>query len=189
MRGPLQAEHKGTGLGLPYARRVVQTLGGRMSLQSEPGVGSVFVVTIPRESQPLLAAAESPGRRERRDGKPRTVLIIDDDEGFRTALRGMLQDAVDKVVEARDGSEGLRLMRVVRPDVTFLDLRMPDMDGADVLAAISADPALQAIPVVIVTSTQLGASHRATLGAAAGLLAKANVNRERVVRLLTEVSA
>jgi signal transduction histidine kinase len=184
VRGPLQAEQKGTGLGLPYARRVTQTLGGQLRLESEPERGSTFIVTLPLRWQALLAAKRSPARRAHASIVG-TVLIVDDDAGFRTALRGMLQDDAVNVLEARGGAEGLDLMRTAKPDLAFLDLRMPDMDGADVLAVMNGDPALRRIPVVIVTSSDLTAA-RTTLGGAASLIAKANVSRETVQQAIAE---
>jgi signal transduction histidine kinase len=186
VRGPLQADFKGTGLGLPYARRVVEILGGRLRLESEVGRGSTFTVELPAQWQPLLGAARSPGRPDAAEVTVETVLIVDDDEAFRAALRGMLQGAAAQVLEARGGIEGLELMRAARPNLAFVDLRMADMDGAEVLARMSRDPDLQTIPVVIVTSVELSAEVRSTLPSATALLAKSNVNRESVQAALAD---
>jgi signal transduction histidine kinase len=186
VRGPLQADHKGTGLGLPYARRVIEILGGRIRLESELGRGSAFTVELPAQWQPLLGAAKSPGRGEASGLQVGTVLVVDDDDGFRAALRGMLQGAASQVLEARGGIEGLALMRAERPELAFVDLRMADMEGSEVLAQMSRDPDLRAIPVVIVTSVELTPEVRATLPTATGLLAKSNVNRESVQAALAE---
>ncbi len=186
VRGPLQADQKGTGLGLPYARRVVETLGGRIRVESEVGRGSAFTVELPTQWQPLLGSSRSPGHHDAAEVSTGTVVIVDDDDGFRAALRGMLQGAAAQVLEARGGLEGLSLMRAVRPDLVFLDLRMADMDGSEVLAQMRADPDLQAIPVVIVTSVELTLDVRSTLPTATGLLAKSDLNRESVQAALAE---
>lgn len=186
VRGPLQAGASGTGLGLPYARRVTETLGGQIRLESEVGRGSAFTVELPTQWEPLLGASRSPEHRDAGEPKVGTVLIVDDDDGFRVVLRGMLQGSAGQVIEARGGIEGLRLMRAAQPDLAFVDLRMPDLDGAGVLAEMSADPVLQAIPVVIVTSVELTAAVRGTLRPATALLAKSNVNRESVQLALAQ---
>lgn len=186
VRGELQAQRKGTGLGLPYALRVTRSLGGELRLASEPGRGSAFTVTLPVRWQPLITAKSTPPSVPLEPVAVGSVLIVDDDEGFRTALRGMLQGVARQVHEARGGEEGLRMMRASPPDLAFVDLRMPDMDGADVLATMSGEPALRNVPVIIVTSTELSGTVRATLGSAAALLAKANVDRASVERALSE---
>ncbi|HEY4441315.1 MAG TPA: hybrid sensor histidine kinase/response regulator, partial [Candidatus Elarobacter sp.] len=185
VRGALQADRKGTGLGLPYARRVTETLGGRLTLESEVGRGSTFTVNLPTTWQPLLMG-KSPGRRTTAAVHAGTVLIVDDDDSFRTALRGMLQGLAGEVLEAQNGTTGLAMMRSARPDVAFLDLRMPDLDGSEVLAQMTADPELRGIRVVIVTSADLTASAKITLGAATAILAKSNVDRNAVAAVLDE---
>ncbi|HEY0798621.1 MAG TPA: ATP-binding protein, partial [Candidatus Baltobacteraceae bacterium] len=185
VRGSHQVSHKGTGLGLPYARRVAQILGGTMQLQSEPGRGSVFSVTLPLVWQPLLRAPESPGRLSAAEAQVSTItvgtaLIIDDDDAFRAALRGMLQGMAVKIIEARGGVEGLKIMRAASPDVAFIDLRMPDMDGSEVLAEMHADLLLRSIPVVVITSAHLTPETRITLHAAIAVLSKSDVTREAV---------
>lgn len=185
VRGPLQADHKGSGLGLPYAKRVVQALGGSITLQSIAGVGSTFEVRLPVHWQALLSAPETPGPVAAGDVFLETALIIDDDEGFRVALRGMLQGIARGVYEAHGGREGLELMRVSRPDIAFIDLRMPDIDGSEVLAEMNADPALRSIPAVIVTSTEINAGNRATLGSASALMSKEHINKEKLRAVIT----
>ncbi|MGD1067478.1 MAG: hybrid sensor histidine kinase/response regulator, partial [Vulcanimicrobiaceae bacterium] len=180
VRGPLQVEQKGTGLGLPYARRLAQTLGAEMRVESESGRGSTFTLRVPLVWQPLLRAPHTPGQQPPAPVSVGTVLIVDDDEGFRTALRGMLQGLASQVLEARGGIEGLQLLREYGPELAFVDLRMPDLDGAAVLAEMSSDPRLRAIPVVIVTSAELSPSLQTILGSAAAVLAKATVSRESV---------
>jgi CheY-like chemotaxis protein len=178
VRGPMQVDFKGTGLGLPYARRVAQALGGRLSLESELGLGSTFTVTLPTKWQALLNTGQSPARRDSGGIRVGTVLVVDDDEGFRTVVRGLLQGVAAQVLEARDGVEGLAMMRSAKPDIVFMDLKMPNMDGADVMGAMADDPPLRDIPVVIVTSNELDAANRPVLGAAVALLAKSGVTRE-----------
>ena len=186
VRGPLQADRKGTGLGLPYARRVTQTLGGHMTMESEPGHGSTFTVRIPLHWQPLLRAAESPGVQPVDDVTVPTALIIDDDPSFRTTLRGMLQGIASRVLEAGGGMEGLKLMRDSPPDIVFVDLRMPDLDGSTVLAEIMTDLRLRNIRTVIVTSMQLTSTLRAALGPATAVLAKEGVTRESVRKTVAD---
>lgn len=132
----LQPSVKGTGLGLPYARRVTEALGGTLTVASEVGRGSTFTLTLERTGTPAV------GR----------VLLVDDDGASRAVLRGLLAEVAAEVREARDGAEALSAVAAERPDVVLLDVRMPGLDGPAVRDALRADPATADLPVVLVSS-------------------------------------
>jgi CheY-like chemotaxis protein len=136
----LQPSVKGTGLGLPYARRVAEALGGTLGVASEVGRGSTFTLTLERTEVPTL------GR----------VLVVDDEEASRVVLRGLLADAAAEVLEARDGAEALAVLAAARvlPDVVLLDVRMPGTDGPATLAALRSDPRTSGLPVVLMSSAE-----------------------------------
>ena len=144
--GPLQTRSKGTGLGLPYARRVVDALGGTLSVSSTPGTGSTFSFalaigpdTAPADvSQPLPALG--------------TVLVVDDDVSCRHLLRALLIGAASHIVEAGTLSAARQLLHETAPDLVLLDVRMPDRSGERVLEVMTQDADLRAIPLVIITS-------------------------------------
>ena len=81
--------------------------------------------------------------------KPIKVLIIDDDENVLFSLRNFLEDRYYEVVEAVDGKKGLDLFYVSNPDLVLVDLRMPEVDGLDVLFHITKDS--PQIPVIIIS--------------------------------------
>lgn len=188
VKGPLQTRRQGSGLGLPYARRVVHALGGSLVLRSEPGAGSTFTVALPARWVESLTRSASPP-----SGTPAAVevglaLIVDDDEGFRRILRGMLQGIAAQVLEAANGTEALERMQTATPDVVFLDLRMPDMDGAAVLERMAQLP-VRDVPVVIVSSVDLSGPAVPQLGRSAATLAKASLDRPLLERTLAAVLA
>lgn len=80
------------------------------------------------------------------------VLIADDDADSRAIVRTLLEFQGREVVEATDGGDCLAAVRSCRPDVIVLDLVMPGMDGWDVAAALRADPATRAIPILALTA-------------------------------------
>jgi CheY-like chemotaxis protein len=81
----------------------------------------------------------------------RTILIVDDEPALRQLLRRILTPLPYRVVEAADGLEALALARQEQPALILLDLTMPKLDGWGVLRALQADPAMRAIPVIVVT--------------------------------------
>jgi len=85
------------------------------------------------------------------------VAVIDDQALVRMGLRTLIEteDDLDLVAEAADGREGLAAVRRTRPDVVFMDIRMPTLDGLGALREIAADPALKDVRVVMLTTFEL----------------------------------
>ena len=114
-----------------------------------------------------------------------TVLVVDDEEEFRKVLRGMLEPAGYRVLEASDGTEGLRRVDNDSPDLVLLDLKMPGMDGPEFLGRLRQNR--PDIPVVIVTGypdsdLMMEAMHYGPL-----LLEAKPVERTRLLRTLKTV--
>ncbi|MET0153879.1 MAG: ATP-binding protein [Candidatus Binatia bacterium] len=107
------------------------------------------------------------------------VLVVDDEEIFRYVLRQHLLAPNHLISEAATGSDALRLARAEPPDVICLDLKMPDLDGFEVLRTLKSDPATREIPVIIVTSKPLSEGERETLRSlGTSIVAKDSVSRE-----------
>jgi signal transduction histidine kinase len=166
---PLQTRVKGTGLGLPLCRRLAALLGGELHVESEPGVGSCFTLTIPGRYVERAEAQRSrllptDGTDHSSDRSVRShVLVIDDDRAARYAIRRLLELQSHEAIEAATGADGLRAAALRRPALIVLDLQLPDMSGQQVLQQLRAAEATRGVPVVIVTAMSLGAAERASL--------------------------
>lgn len=187
-----QGSTPGTGLGLPLARKLAALLGGRIFLVSEAGVGSCFSLAMKLIAPQPDAASPMEDRPEGESGRlecaARRVLIVDDSEIARYVLSDTLRREGHEVTEATDGPSALLLAKSLHPDVVFLDLAMPLMGGAEVLAQLKRDPATAEIPVVINTSTILSADEIAALKrSAAAVISKNPEQSQASLRTMREV--
>ncbi len=129
----------GTGLGLGIVKRIVDQMGGVMTVESKMARGSTFVITLPMEIaevshlRPPVPApdAEKPART----GQIRT-LVVEDNDFNRLIVREMLVTEGHDVVEARDGAEGIALADQDRFDLILMDISMPKVDGLQATEAI-----------------------------------------------------
>lgn len=181
-QGRRGAQHEeGTGLGLTLCRRIVSLLGGRMWLESEIGVGSSFGFTVPMRGP----APEPPPAPADETHLP-VVVVIDDDRASLDLMTAYLDGLGVQVVHARDGEEGLELIHALGPAAVVLDIRMPGLDGWQVLTRVREDEATSAVPVIIVSILD-ERSRGLTLGAADYLVKP--VGREELVGALRRVGA
>jgi signal transduction histidine kinase/ActR/RegA family two-component response regulator len=188
VENPLQSVVKGTGLGLPLSQKLAGLLGGAIEVVSAVGQGSTFSLVIPM----VVAETEMTVTEERAAGDTRRktlerVLIVDDNEIERYALRQFLPAGTYEVIEASGGYEGLRLARQRDPDLIFLDIVMPDIEGPEVLKLLKATDQTRSIPVVIFSSQQPEDYDRSKLTGAIAFLLKKDLSRESVAAVIRQV--
>jgi signal transduction histidine kinase/CheY-like chemotaxis protein len=162
---------KGTGLGLPICREIVEHHGGKVWVESALGKGSVFSFSLPLRATDVdtSAAAGTPVAlatllRQLRDqvavttprtaDRPPRILVVDDEANIRELLTQEFTEAGYAVSTAANGRDALTKARTERPDLVVLDVMMPEMNGFDVAAVLKNDPMTMDIPIVILSIVQ-----------------------------------
>jgi len=132
----------GTGLGLAIVKKQIELMDGSLTLNSEPGKGSRFSFSLPLPPAKRALTASRKGRfqffRLPKNARVK-ALVVDDNEQNRDVLKEILKSAGIKVATAVDGKDALKQARKQIPDVVFMDLRMPVMDGFQALDAIKKE--------------------------------------------------
>ena len=154
--GAEQTAIEGTGLGLALSQRLVEAMGGTLTAKSTVGEGTTFTVELLLADGPSLQEHAASAVGTHNDAAPNirgTVLYIEDNlSNLRLLERITARRSGVTLLSAMQGSRGLELARDHRPDLIILDLHLPDMRGADVLARLRAEPTTKAIPVVILSA-------------------------------------
>ena len=146
---------KGTGLGLPIVRRLLEACGGTIRVESEPGKGSVFRILIGHVetvAAPAAARADAPARPLVLPDGFLPLLVDDLALNLHILFLHLRNLGVRETLQAESGEKALEAMRARRPSIVFTDLWMPGMDGAALARTIRADPAFAGIPIVAVTA-------------------------------------
>lgn len=159
----------GSGLGLKITKSLLDLMNGKIEIKSEIGVGTEFRFFIECSFGKENVDQESDDNNEIHkeelshyresilsDISPR-ILIVEDNEMNRELLKRMIQKYIpnSKIIEAVDGLEGVRFFRESLPDLVFMDVQMPNMDGLEAATEIRKQPSGSKIPIVALTAGAL----------------------------------
>ncbi|MBK5293817.1 MAG: response regulator [Acidobacteriia bacterium] len=143
----LARSYTGLGLGLAIVDKLLRLMGGSIHVESLPGKGSIFSITIPL-GVPRMAGAPTPTPAAVR---LRKILLVEDNKIAQQVVTYILQRAQYHVTCAGNGKEGLRAATSSAFDLILMDLQLPGMDGFQVVSSIRALPGYQNRPIVALT--------------------------------------
>jgi signal transduction histidine kinase len=161
----------GAGLGLAICRELVGLMGGELTLDSEPGRGSVFAFELPLPPAPQAAPAPEPeADAAEADERPPRILAAEDNPTNRTILTALLGFTEAQVTMVEDGRQAVEAFQSADYDVVLMDIQMPRMNGIDAAQAIRAfevERRRARTPILAVSANVM--SHQVAEYAAAGM--------------------
>lgn len=158
----------GSGIGLSQAKNLIEMHGGRITVESEPGKGSVFSVHLPRslrrddpnivfldridERQQTLLEQELPEKEPEPAGEKTLKILIVEDSAEMTEMLRQIFEPLYEVHTAANGAEGLRAARAIQPDLVLSDIMMPVLSGFEMCKRLKSGIETSHIPVVLLTA-------------------------------------
>lgn len=156
-QGPGARGHGGTGLGLTIARRQVGLMGGTLEVASTPAAGSTFFFTLslPVSTSRASSVSEAGEIERLAAGSQVRALIVDDIRENREVLSTLLAAIGCEIVLAENGRQALEAVSVSHPDIVFMDMRLPEIDGLEATRRIVSDYDIEGLKVVAMSASVL----------------------------------
>ncbi len=183
IEGGITRTRDGMGLGLSVAKALVEQMGGQISVESAPGKGSSFRVSIALAHAPEQTASDVVS--DAKGGKSTTdqlnVLVVEDNRLNALVAEQMLRSLGHAVRGATNGVEGLAIVEEGWPDLVFMDIHMPVMDGVEATEKIRLLPEAQDLPVLALTADAFESHHKEFIAAGMNEVLTKPFNREQLL--------
>ncbi len=190
--GSISREFGGTGLGLSISKQIIDTMGGKIAVESDYGKGTTFNVTIPLKEGSIVKVIEEPeAEEETLEGdknllKGKNILIVDDDSRNIFSLSAVVESMNGEVFTAFNGKEALEVLEDEEApiDLIFMDIMMPIMDGLTSMQAIKEKEAYKNIPIIAITAKTAPEDKQACLDAGADEYLTKPVNTSNLISII-----
>ncbi len=183
-------KYGGTGLGLAISRRLIEIMDGGISLESEEGVGSTFKIHLPSVLQIMNKYRKNRGTQKNENVsqsivfEKRKALIVDDNKTNRFLVSSYLSDFGFDQEQAVNGLDALKKMETFQPDIIFMDIQMPVMDGFHAIEEIRKTERNKEIPIVALTAMAMKNERDKILNVCEAYLAKPITKKQLVQTLM-----
>ncbi|MCF8380738.1 MAG: PAS domain S-box protein [Bacteroidales bacterium] len=155
----INKSYGGTGLGLAIVKKTLDVLNGDISVSSQKGKGSEFTVVLHNVAISEYKHSKPPKTKEKENGQQEviyenaTMLVVDDVKLNIDAIKALLKSSGINFLEAENAEIALEILNHTIPDIIFMDLRMPGMDGFDLAKIIKNKDELAHIPIIAFTAS------------------------------------
>ncbi|MFW5757742.1 MAG: ATP-binding protein, partial [Bacteroidota bacterium] len=148
--------YQGTGLGLSICKQIIDSLGGNIKAESKKDTGTTFTIELSNVligKEPSENIATTSIRKSIEDFEPATILIADDNLENRILLKDILEiNQKLKLVEAENGQQAVEMAQKYHPDIIFMDIRMPVLDGIEATRLLRQDEQFIKTPVIAISA-------------------------------------